>query len=102
MSTHQWATRTYNGKALYQICTTHETDHGLASLELAVEAAKERGISAACQNPTTQQADIFPWNGYARRHPYFGERVESSGYCVSVDCSCDCHKNEALDVIDEI
>ena len=99
MSTHQWTTRNYNGKALYQFCTTHETDHGLAGLELAVEAAKERGISSGCQYPTTQQSEI---SGYARRHPYSGERVESSGYCVSRTCACDCHKNEAQDVIAEL
>ncbi len=78
------------------------TDHGRVSLELAIKAAKQPEISFACENPAAQQAEIFPWNRFVRRHPYPGPPPEWSGYCVNQRCACDCHHNEAQDEIELI
>lgn len=99
MSGHVWVDRFYGGKWLYKICTTHNTDHGQVMLDEMADFPPPPAISFGCENPTAQQAEIFPWNRSARRHPHSGQRPQWSGYCVIDRCACDCHFNEALDEI---
>jgi hypothetical protein len=101
MSSHEWVTKTYNGKELYRICVTHGTDHGRVmndELEYSRKNPSESSLPAlvsfGCENPTDQQAEIFPWNRYARRHPYSGNRPQWSGYCTNPECRHECHDNE--------
>jgi len=95
-----WVTKTYNGKEIVKICTTHGTDHGQVMVDELNEFSLPPYVSFGCENPTAQQAEIFPWNRSARRHPYSGQRPQWSGYCVTA-CACDCHNNEPLDEIPE-
>jgi hypothetical protein len=92
-----WITRTYNGKQLYTFCEAHGTDHGQVMVDELREFPLPLFVSAGCENPTTPQAEISPWNRSARRHPYSGERPQWSGYCVTDDCACECHYNEPID-----
>ena len=61
-------------------------------MELAREEAEWdhwHGISHACRNPASAQAELTESTG--RRHPYRGSRPEHSGYCVVLPCVCTCH-----------